>query len=116
MAGKGFTIQDLLIPYGIRLNMPPFLQSNTQMVASDVFLTNKIVSLRVHVKWTIGRVKEFRILQGNIPASMWDSVSNIIYVCCMLRAPSGMLILVFDFTETTTKMADIYCLTTTKFT
>ena len=39
MADKGFTIQDLLIPYGIRLNMPPFLQSNTQMAASDVFLT-----------------------------------------------------------------------------
>ena len=27
MADKGFTIQDLMIPYGIRLNMPPFLQS-----------------------------------------------------------------------------------------
>ena len=37
MADKGFTIQDLLIPYGIRLNMPPFLSSNSQMAASDVF-------------------------------------------------------------------------------
>ena len=41
MADKGFTIQDLLIPYGVRLNMPPFLQSNTQMAASDVFTTKK---------------------------------------------------------------------------
>lgn len=84
MADKGFTIQDLLIPYGICLNMPPFLQSNTQMAASDVFLTKKIARLRVHVERAIGRVKEFHILQGNIPASMWDSVSNLIYVCCML--------------------------------
>jgi len=84
MADKGFTIQDMLFPHGIRLNMPPFLQSNTQMAASDVFLTKKIVSLRIHVKRAIGHVKEFRILQGNIPASMWDSVSNLIYVCCML--------------------------------
>ncbi|XP_065901947.1 uncharacterized protein [Dysidea avara] len=84
MADKGFTIEDLLIPYGIRLNMPPFLQSNAQMAANDVFLTKKIASLRVHVERAIGRVKEFRILQGNIPASMWDSVSNLIYVCCML--------------------------------
>ena len=84
IADKGFTIQDMLIPYGIRLNMPPFLQSNTQMAASDVFLTKKIASLRVHVERAIGRVKEYRILQGTIPASMWDSVSNLIYVCCML--------------------------------
>lgn len=84
MADKGFTIQDLLIPYGIRLNMPPFLQLNNQMPASDVFLTKKIARLRVHVERAIGRVKEYRILQGNIPASMWDSVSNLIYVCCML--------------------------------
>lgn len=56
MADKGFTIQDLLIPYGVRLNMPPFLQSNTQMVASDVFLTKKIARLRVHVERAIGRV------------------------------------------------------------
>jgi len=56
MADKGFTIQDLLIPYVIRLNMPPFLQSNTQMAASDVFLTLKIASLMVHVKRAIGGV------------------------------------------------------------
>ena len=70
MADKGFTIQDLMIPYGIRLNMPPFLQSKSQMAASDVFLTKKIARLRVHVERAIGRVKEFRILQGNIPASI----------------------------------------------
>jgi len=59
MADKGFTIQDMLIPYGIRLNIPPFgpfLQSNTQMADSDVFLTKKITSLRVHVERAIGRV------------------------------------------------------------
>ena len=70
MADKGFTIQDLLIPYGIRLNMPPFLRSNPQMAASDVFLTRKIARLRVHVERAIGRIKEFRILQCNISASM----------------------------------------------
>jgi len=39
MADKGFTIQDLLIPYGVRLKTPPFLQKNTQMAANDVFMT-----------------------------------------------------------------------------
>jgi len=84
MADKGFTIQDMLVPYGVRLNVPPFLQSNTQMAANDVFATKKIARLRVHVERAIGRVKDYRILQGMLPASMWDSISDIIYVCCML--------------------------------
>ena len=84
MADKGFTIHDLLIPRGIRLNIPPFLQKNMQMAANDVFLTKKIARLRVHVERAIGRVKEYKILQDTLPASMWDSISNVIYVCCML--------------------------------
>ena len=31
MADKGFTIQDLLTPIGVRLNVPPFLNSQAQM-------------------------------------------------------------------------------------
>ena len=84
MADKGFTSQGLLVPLGVRLNMPPFLQSNTQMPASDVFTTRKIARLRVHVERAIRRVKDYRILQGSLPASMWDCFSGIIYVCCML--------------------------------
>lgn len=42
MADKGLTIQDLLIPCGIRLNIPAFLQGNTQMAANDVFATKNI--------------------------------------------------------------------------
>ena len=75
MADKGFTIHDLLILYGVRLNMSPFLQSNTQMAASDVFTTKKIARSRVHVERAIGRVKDYRILQGCLPASMWDSIA-----------------------------------------
>ena len=84
MADKGFTIQDLLIIYGVHLNVPPFLQSKMQMAASNVFTTKKIARLRVHVERAIGRVKDYRILQGCLPASMWDSISDVIYVCCML--------------------------------
>ena len=84
MADKGFTIQDMLVPYGVRLNMSPFLQSNSQMPANDVFVTKKIARLRVHVERAIGRVKDYHILRETLPASMWDSISDIIYVCCML--------------------------------
>ena len=84
MADKGFTIQDLLIPHGIRLNIPPFLQKNKQMAVEDVFLTKKIARLRVHVERVIGRVKDYKILKNTLPATMWDSLSNVVYVCCML--------------------------------
>ena len=50
MADKGFQIQDLLAPLGVRLNIPPLLSSNTQMPVDDVFHTRKIAHLRIHVE------------------------------------------------------------------
>ena len=92
MADKGFTIQDLLTPIGVRLNVPPFLNSQAQMPANDVILTKKIAQLRVHVERAIGRIKEFRILQSTIPATMWDSINELIYVCCILTNFSPPLV------------------------
>jgi len=54
------------------------------MPAADVVLTRKIAHLRIHVERAIGRVKDFRILQHTLPATMWDSINEVIYVCCML--------------------------------
>ena len=42
MADKGFLIQDLLAPIGVRLNVPPLLQSKSQMPTDDVVVTKKI--------------------------------------------------------------------------
>ena len=36
MADKGFDIQDLLVPYGVKLNLPPFKRAGQQMVLEDV--------------------------------------------------------------------------------
>jgi len=84
MADKGFQIQDLLAPLGVRLNIPPFLNNKVQMPADDAFLTRKIAHLRIHMERAIGRVKDYRILQHTLPATMWDSINEVIYVCCML--------------------------------
>lgn len=84
MADKGFDIQDLLAPLGIRLNIPPFLSSNSQFSCEDVLKTKKIAKLRIHVERAIGHIKEFRILYSTIPATMWDSINELIYVCAML--------------------------------
>ena len=50
MADKGFKIQDMLVPHGVRLNVPPFLQSNTQMAAYDVFTTKKMLACEYMLK------------------------------------------------------------------
>ena len=92
MADKGFQIQDLLAPLGVRLNLPPFLNSNHQMPANDVILTKNIAHLRIHVERAIGRVKEFHILQNVLPAAMWDTINQVIYVCCMLTNFSPPLV------------------------
>ena len=92
MADKGFLIQDLLAPMGVRLNVPPSLQSKSQMPTDDVLVTKKIAQLRVHVERAIGQVKEFRILQTLLPSTMWDSINEIIYVCCMLTNFSPPLV------------------------
>ena len=62
MADKGFQIQDILAPLGVRLNIPPFLDSNSQMSADNVVLTSTIARLRIHVERAIGRIKEYHIL------------------------------------------------------
>ena len=54
MSDKGFQIQDLLAPLGIRLNIPPFLNSKVQMPVNHVLLTRKIAHLRIHVERAIG--------------------------------------------------------------
>ena len=92
MADKGFLIQDLLAPLGVRLNVPPLLQSNSQMPPEDVAVTKKIAQLRVHVERAIGRVKEFHILQKVLPSSIWDSINEVIFVCCMLTNFSPPLV------------------------
>ena len=92
MAEKGFQIQDLLAPLGVCLNNPPFLNSKVHMPVNDVLLTRKIANLRIHVERAIGRVKDYRILQHTVSATMWDSINEVIDVCCMLTISSPPLV------------------------
>ena len=53
MADKGFTIQDLLDPLDVSLNMPPKRDSNRQLSRQEVEETRRIAAVRIHVerKW-----------------------------------------------------------------
>ncbi|XP_065904132.1 uncharacterized protein [Dysidea avara] len=84
MADRGFTIEDLLVPLGVKLNIPPFLGNRDQMEGSEVVETQQIASLRIHIERAIRRVKEFDILSGVMSASVAPSANQIWTVCCLL--------------------------------
>ena len=59
MADKGFTIEDIILPLGVSLNIPPFLGMSDQMSAEYVIAIQEISSLRIHVERAINKVKNF---------------------------------------------------------
>ena len=46
MADKGFDIQELLDPLGVKLNIPPFMEKRNQLSPEDVIRTQEIASER----------------------------------------------------------------------
>lgn len=84
MADRGFTIEDILTPLGVGLNIPPFLSSPQQLDPSEIVETQQIASLRIHVERAIRRVKEYDILAGVMPESLAGSANQVWTVCCLL--------------------------------
>ncbi len=84
MADRGFTIQELLAPLGVGLNIPPFLGRRLQMDGTDIVETQQMASLRIHIERAIRRVKEFDIVTGFMPASLAGSANQIWTVCALL--------------------------------
>ena len=76
MADKEFLIQDLLDPLGVTLNMPPKRDSNRKRLRKQEEM--------VHVEWKMEQIKNFRILQGVIPAREWHIANNIVLICAAL--------------------------------
>ena len=84
MADRGFTIKDLLAKLNIELNIPPFLNEQKQLSASDVQAGRTITSLRIHVERAISRIKTYTISEGTIPISLARLTNQIVYICAFL--------------------------------
>ena len=74
IADKGFQIVDIL-PLGVKLNILPFLEVNTQMSAEDIVQTPQIAELRIHVERAINKIKNFLI---------WEGRNTIMFILCCL--------------------------------
>ena len=76
VAGKGFTVEDLL-PLGVSLNIPPFLGTSNQMPAQDVIHTQEITSLGLHVERAINKIENFYIRNGVMPLHQFGLVNQM---------------------------------------
>lgn len=83
MADRGFLIRDLLARNYATLNIPPFSMGK-QMTGKAVTKTRRIASARIHVERAIGRLKNFKILQGIIPLKLHAVLDQIVIVCATL--------------------------------
>jgi hypothetical protein len=83
MADKGFTISDLL-PMGVSLNLPPFLEKRNQMSKEEVVKTQEIASLRIHIERAINKIKNFHVWDRVIPLHQFGLVNQMWAVCAFL--------------------------------
>ena len=84
MGDRGFTIRDLLKDVNAELNMPPFMEGRPQLTAQEFRAGREIASLRIHVEWAIGTIKNFTILSGTVPISLAHLANKIVSVCACL--------------------------------
>lgn len=84
LVDKGFQIQDLADPLGVKINMPAFVGSRSQMTADEVFKTQVIASERIHIERAINKVKFFHIFDSPTKISMFGSINQIWSVCSLL--------------------------------
>lgn len=83
MADKGFLIEDLTLPKGLSLIIPPLrrLAANKRFNRREVEETRRIANLRIDVERAMERVKNFRILQGILPITLSPQATNIWKIC-----------------------------------
>lgn len=65
------------------LNIPPFTKGGA-LNSRAVTKTRRIAQARIHVERAIGRLKNFKILQGVLPLKSHASIEQMVHVCAAL--------------------------------
>ena len=84
MTDRGFTIQELLDPLGVKVNIPAFLDGKEQLDKEDVVMSQTIASVRIHVERIIACIKKFKVLKTEIPLNLNGTINQIWTVACLL--------------------------------
>ena len=84
MVDKWFIhIQPDLRQKGVKLYCPPF-NTKVQFSKTEVEMTRRIASARIHVERKMEQIKNFRILQGVIPLALSEFADHVFFVCSAL--------------------------------
>ncbi|CAC5404841.1 unnamed protein product [Mytilus coruscus] len=83
MADRGFTIDDLLFPLRVKLNIPAFTKCKPHLSNEDLTTTRRIARV-IHVVRAIRRLKVFKILNSTVPVSSLKNFDDILLVCLAL--------------------------------
>ena len=84
MADRGFTIEDDLKPFNVKLNIPSFLENKDQFSHEDIVESQAIASVRIHVESAICQIKKFKAIRNEIPLTLHGSINQIWTVACLL--------------------------------
>ena len=84
MVNKGFHIAKEIEELALKLWIPPYTSSKTQMSAADVAQTRKISRHRIVVENAIERAKKFKIIAHTVSLNLFPSINQIWFCCCFL--------------------------------
>ena len=93
MADRGFTVENLLKPLGVSLNIPAFLHGREQLTNEEVTQSQTIPSVQIHLERAIQRIKKFRQIRNDIPLVLHGSINQIWTVSCLLCNFNSALII-----------------------
>ncbi|XP_062583089.1 uncharacterized protein LOC134244859 [Saccostrea cucullata] len=78
MADRGFQIKEEVTLLHANLMVPPGRRGACQMSADEVQQTKQIANRRIYVEQAIRRMKYFRILKHEVPATLFQHLDDII--------------------------------------
>ena len=84
MVDKGFNVDDLFLPYRVKVNILLFFKKKNRMSNMAVIKDRKKASKRVHVERAIGLAKTYKILRGPLNRVEYPLATEIISVCFWL--------------------------------
>ncbi|XP_067465889.1 uncharacterized protein [Thunnus thynnus] len=90
VADRGFTIEKMLANRGAKLIIPPF-KTTAQFSKKGALKRQAIARLRIRVKRTIRRVKEYHIWDTTLPLSLSGTVNQLWTNCCLMTNFQGPL-------------------------
>lgn len=80
MVDKGFLIDQLCLEHHVEMVRPPFLRKKKQLSKHDAEKNRSIAAARVHVERAIQRMKQYKILAGNLGIELFPYIDDILQV------------------------------------